>query len=114
MNYLKWLEELDQKSQGKYVEVACPFFKDGACEIYEKRFACCRNFPQSVGYCSQDMDCKIIQSKIEKNSSASSLACHTCQKSCCEKILVPVGIEITKEFIEKWMNIPCEDCRKFF
>lgn len=105
---------MDQKSQGKYVEITCPYFENGKCAIYTKRFACCRNFPQAEGYCSQDSDCKIIKNKIENNTPASNGACVKCRKSCCEKILVPAQVEITKEFMEKWMNIVCEDCRKFF
>lgn len=114
MDYLDWLGKLDKKSEGKYMEVVCPYFENGRCSLYEKRFACCRNFPQNKGYCSQNKNCNIIKNKIENNTSTSNDACSECQKTCCEKILVPVGVEITKEFMEKWMNITCEDCRKFF
>ena len=114
MEYLKWLEKLDAGSQGKYIEVICPYFENGKCVIYTERFACCRNFPQAKGYCSQDANCKIIQNKIENNTPTSNLACGECQKFCCEKILVPEQVKVTKEFMKKWMNIACEDCQKFF
>ncbi|MFA5993910.1 MAG: hypothetical protein WC823_03025 [Parcubacteria group bacterium] len=114
MEYLKWLKKLDAESQGKYIEFICPYFENGKCVIYAKRFACCRNFPQTNGYCSQNKICSIIKNKIKNNTPVSSEACGQCRKACCEKILVPAQVEITKEFIEKWMNITCADCRKFF
>ncbi|MFA5994462.1 MAG: hypothetical protein WC823_05900 [Parcubacteria group bacterium] len=111
---MRWLKKLDTESEGVYREVICPYFENGKCVIYAKRFACCWNFPQTKGYCSQNKTCQIIQNQIENNTPASSEACVQCRKACCEKILVPVQVEVTKEFMEKWMNIACEDCRKFF
>ncbi len=114
MDYLKWLKELDKESEGKYVEAACPYFANGKCTIYAERFACCRNVPQKEGYCSKNKTCQLVKDAIENNTPASSEACGQCRKTCCEKILVPAQVEITKEFIEKWMDISCSDCRKFF
>jgi len=113
MAYLKWLKEIDKKCQGEYIEIACPFLVKGKCSRYAKRFRCCRNFPNPKGYCAKSK-CAILKSRIKNNTVESGKKCAQCRKKCCQKIVFPKGIKITKNFIAKWMNIDCESCIKFF
>jgi Fe-S-cluster containining protein len=96
---------------GKYVEATCPYLVDNKCSIYENRMMCCRNHPQDNGYCAET-DCLIHGMK--RNTEESSKLCLECGSKCCKRILVPVGQDVTKKFIESWLDIDCETCGEIF
>jgi hypothetical protein len=100
---IKWIEEEIRKSKGKYKVITCPYLVDSKCSIYDKRFSCCRNFPQKQGYCS-DADCDL----------GNGHCCDNCEENCCENILVPKNSIVDKAFIGKLMDIDCDTCRRLF
>jgi hypothetical protein len=108
----KWIMEIIKRSSG-YKKIVCPYLKNNKCIIYKERFNCCRKFPVKNGYCAKS-NCQLLKKNIKNNTKKSSLVCSECKKICCKSILVPDNIEITKKFIEKWMNIDCDTCKKLF
>lgn len=108
MDYPGLINSVNAKCKGEYAKIRCHFLKDGKCSIYDKRPNCCRNFPQKNGFCSKS---KCILPVSSKHSLST---CSKCKENCCEYVLVPKNIKITKIFLMKWMNMDCKTCRKFF
>jgi Fe-S-cluster containining protein len=111
LEFYNWYKDVVDKADGQYVKVACPFLIDDKCSDYANRPSCCRHYPQNNGYCS-DEDCLIVG--LENNTEETTKLCLKCQAKCCKTIQVPTDVEVTKEFIKKWLDIDCTTCQEFF
>lgn len=84
-----------------YKEVICPHLNsEELCSIYERRFNCCRNFPNRTSgmFCSTTTKCVYTYQ--------GELDCFNCKDKCCKHILV----EIDKQFNSAILDIDCITC----
>jgi len=110
---LDWIKNEIIKSKGDYKTITCLFYKENKCSIYKIRPSCCRNYPQKNWYCSSE-ECFLLLRGLDWKNEQSNNDCLSCKKKCCERILVPNDVKITKAFLLKWLDIWCEDCKKLF
>ena len=105
----QWIAEVIAASDNEFVEAVCPWLKNNACTIYQKRFSCCRNFKRPKGYCAQ-ASC-LLTGAADEDAKA---VCPGCRENCCSQILIPKKSKPTKAFMKRWMDVDCETCLKFF
>lgn len=112
-NYEVWLKNILDKSKG-YKEIQCTLLVDNKCSVYQDRPNCCCSYPRTDGFYCSTGDCAVLKRRIKNNTEESNSACFKCKDICCNHILVPDHVEITAEFLKKWMDIDCNLCKKYF
>lgn len=102
----------------EFIQIKCLFFDSNTnkCTIYDHRPDCCKNYPLNLpGHYCTDEECIICFIRVENNTEASSDICmNQCKDHCCNKIYVPKNIEVTEDFLYRWLHMKCEYCRNIF
>lgn len=112
-SYELWLKSILPVNK-KYRVIQCPLLINNKCSIYNERPNCCRQYPRTNGYYCSVGSCMVLVENLSNNTEQSSSACFKCKDICCNHIMVPEGVEITREFLMKWMDIDCTMCKKYF
>ena len=101
------IEKLERKESVRFKYITCPFFINNKCSIYDKRYNCCRNFPNKNGICA-DYDCGLI------DNTSNYEVCKNCRAKCCTKIMYPAEKELDIDLVIDLLNMDCETCIRLF
>ena len=86
----------------KMNRIVCPYLHpvSETCTIYDKRFSCCRNYPQK----EEGMFCNDSKCVYDANG---NLDCGSCKDKCCKHLAMDV-------FKIELMDMSCQECKSVY